>query len=43
MSYHSMQEILTACEEQNKNFYEVIIEDDRKERGVSKEESYEKL
>ncbi|MBQ2276217.1 MAG: L-serine ammonia-lyase, iron-sulfur-dependent, subunit alpha [Lachnospiraceae bacterium] len=43
MSYHSMQEILTACEEQNKNFYEVIIEDDRKERGVSKEESYEKM
>lgn len=36
----SLQEILTWCDEENKQFWEYMLYDDMRERGVSREESF---
>lgn len=43
MSFRSFEEILKRCEEQDKPFWRVILEDDMEERLVSEEESFEKM
>lgn len=43
MSYNSMEEIVDVCNKEKKNFYQVILEDDAKERSVEKEESIKKM
>lgn len=43
MSFRSFEEILDKCNEQNKPFWRVILEDDMEERLVSEEESFEKM
>ena len=39
MAYHSFEEIITICEKENKDFYQVILEEDMQERNVSEEDS----
>lgn len=43
MSFRSFEEILERCEEQDKPFWRVILEDDMEERLVSEEESFAKM
>lgn len=43
MSYKSLKEIADLCSKQNKEFWELIIEDDMKERNVSFEESFQQM
>lgn len=43
MSFQSFGEILKQCEEKDKPFWRVILEDDMEERLVSEEESFEKM
>lgn len=43
MSFRSIEEILERCEEQDKPFWRVVLEDDMEERLVSEEESFEKM
>ena len=43
MAFHSLQQICDLCREENKNFYQVILDDDMHEREVSKEASHAKM
>lgn len=41
--YKSIEEIIKLSNEQSRDFYDIILEDDVKERNVTKEESIEKM
>ena len=41
--FRALGEIEAAVRKQNKNYYEVILEDDCKEQGITKETSFEKM
>ena len=41
--FRALGEIEAAVSKQNKNYYEVILEDDCKEQGITKEASFEKM
>ena len=41
--FRALGEIEAAVSKQNKNYYEVILEDDCKEQGITKEVSFEKM
>ena len=41
--FQSLEEILQACSEKKKLFWEVVLEDDCKEEGITREESLEKM
>ena len=41
--FRALGEIEAAVRKQNKNYYEVILEDDCKEQGITKEASFEKM
>lgn len=43
MAYTSMQEILTICDTEEISFFEAVIQEDMRERGVSREDSKEKM
>ncbi|MDF2543557.1 MAG: sdaAA [Herbinix sp.] len=43
MSYKSFEEIIVRGRENNRKFWEVVLEDDLKERQVTREESMEKM
>lgn len=43
MAYTSMQEILTICDTEGINFFEAVLQEDMRERGVSREDSIEKM
>ena len=43
MAYESLQEIITVCKEQNKPFWEVILEEDMSERDVTRQDSLGKM
>lgn len=43
MSFSTLKQIQKSAEEQNKEFYEIIIEDDMRERNVSYEESFSEM
>ena len=43
MAFHSLEQICRLCREENKNFYQVILEDDMHEREVSEEASHAKM
>lgn len=43
MSFQSLEEIIEQCEEQDKPFWRVILEDDMEERLVTEEESFAKM
>lgn len=43
MSFSTLKQIRKSAEEQNKEFYEIIIEDDMRERNVSYEESFSEM
>ena len=41
--YKSLEEIRQAVEASNKNYYEVILEEDCKEQGITKEASFARM
>lgn len=43
MSYQSFEEIINICKSEDKEFWQVILEDDMQERNVSWEESMEQM
>ena len=43
MSYHSMEEILKRCEEQNLSFFEAVLLEDCNDRGVKREASMDTM
>lgn len=43
MSYQSFKEIVDICEKEKKEFWQVIMEEDMFDRGVSAEESFAKM
>ena len=43
MAYESLQEIITVCREQEKPFWEVILEEDISERDVTRQDSMKKM
>lgn len=43
MSYQSFEEIIRVCHTDRKEFWQVILEDDMRERGVTCEESMEQM
>lgn len=43
MSFGAIKDIIDLCEKNEKNFYQIILEDDCKERDVTKEASQEKM
>jgi len=43
MSYHSMEEILKRCEEQNLNFFEAVLLEECNDRGVERGTSMETM
>ena len=43
MSYQSFGEIIDACHNRNKEFWQVILEEDMFERGVTREDSIKKM
>lgn len=43
MAFDSLQKIIEICEENDKEFWEVILEDDSLERGVLKEDSLRQM
>lgn len=43
MAFHSLEQICRLCREENKSFYQVVLEDDLKEREVSEEESHRRM
>lgn len=43
MAFESLEQIVTLCEERKQEFWEVVLNDDVQERGVTKEESWEKM
>lgn len=43
MSYQSFDEIIKICKEEEKEFWQVILEDDMSERNVTREESLQQM
>lgn len=43
MSYQAFEEIITACEREQKEFWQVIMEEDMSERNITAEESMEQM
>lgn len=43
MAYDSLQEIIEQCRQENKEFWQIIMEDDMSERNVSSENSREQM
>lgn len=43
MSYQAFEEIITTCEREQKEFWQVIMEEDMSERNISAEESMEQM
>lgn len=43
MSFKSLEEIIKKAEDDNKKFWEIIMEDDMQERMVSREETFENM
>ena len=43
MSYQSFNEIINICQRDKKEFWQVILEEDMFERGVTREESFQKM
>lgn len=43
MAYTSMQEILTICDTEEISFFEAVLQEDMRERGVSREDSIDKM
>lgn len=43
MAYTSMQEILTICDTEEISFFEAVLQEDMRGRGVSREDSIEKM
>lgn len=43
MAYTSIQEILTICDTEEISFFEAVLQEDMRERGVSREDSIEKM
>ena len=43
MSFKSMEKIVQLCSEQNKSFYEIVIEEDIKESAITVEDSLSKM
>ncbi len=43
MAFHSLEQICSLCREEKKSFYQVVLEDDMKEREVTKEASHRKM
>ena len=43
MAFHSLEQICRLCREENKSFYQVVLEDDLKEREVSEGESHRRM
>lgn len=43
MSYQSFAEIIEVCQARDKEFWEVILEDDMQERGVTREDSMQQM
>lgn len=43
MAYTSMQEIITICDTEGISFFEAVLQEDMRERGVSREDSLKKM
>lgn len=43
MAFNSLEQICRLCREEKKNFYQIILEDDMKEREVTQEASHRKM
>lgn len=43
MAFYSLEQICHLCQEEKKNFYEIILEDDMREREVTREASHRKM
>lgn len=43
MAYTSIQEILTICDTEEISFFEAVLQEDMRERGVNREDSIEKM
>ena len=43
MSYQSFAEIIEICQSKDKEFWQVILEDDMQERNVSREDSMQQM
>ena len=43
MSFHSVNEIIDLCEKQDKYFWQIVLEADAEEQGISAEASLEKM
>lgn len=43
MAFESLQEIVNRCEEEGKAFWQVVMEEDMLERGVTREDSLEQM
>ena len=43
IEYHSIQNLLDLCKEQNKQVWEIVLQADMDESGVSKEQVFEKM
>ena len=43
MSYQAFDEIIKICKEEEKEFWQVILEDDMSERNVTREESLQQM
>lgn len=43
IEYHSIQNLLDLCKEQNKQVWEIVLQTDMDESGVSKEQVFEKM
>lgn len=41
--YHSIKEIIDICDEENKEFWQVVLESDVQERGVTETMSMESM
>ncbi|MDO4304845.1 MAG: L-serine ammonia-lyase, iron-sulfur-dependent, subunit alpha [Bacillota bacterium] len=41
--FHSLEEIVNQCEKENKEFWEIVMEDDARERSVEAASSYAKM
>ena len=41
--YHSIKEIIDICDEENKEFWQVVLESDMQERGVTETMSMEAM
>jgi L-serine dehydratase len=43
MSFGSLEQIASRCKEENKSFYQIILEDDCRERDVTPEDSHRRM